>query len=281
MGAKRGNSKGGLGVAIIDNSAVAGVDDLSYVEAQYGRDSGFRVGVGYQFANCWDVTWNYTYFYTDGATAFLATPANSVVDLPNFNVWGIGGELGTSGAYAFRSTLVSHVNDLEFGRWIRIDDSASLRLFGGFRWAIIDQTLLQAYTGALDGGGLDNTAASLRTANMDGYGFRLGTEGRMNLPSGFSLFGKTSASVLAGHFDYSRSEIHVAGAAIGPPVITVQLANDSTTEVVPVLEGAVGAAWTYNQIELSLGYEVNAWFNSAYGEDLLLDGLFVRAAFTR
>mgnify|MGYP001144396734 CR=1 FL=1 len=276
MGAKRG----GMDVAVIAGNPAPNVFTQNVLEAQYGRDSGFRVGLGYQFANCWDVTWNYTYFWTDGATAVSTVPGDGNTVEPT-QLLSLEDPVGM-GNFAFRSTFRSHVSDLDFGRWIRLDDSASIRLFGGFRYAIIDQSLEQLYAGVPVGQGVFQSGSSLTTQNMDAYGIRLGIEGRMNLPSGFSLFGRTAASVLAGHFDLSTAEAVVQNQAGAAPVVAVVTGNDSITQAVPVLEAAVGVAWTYNHIEVSGGYEVNAWYNMAYDQnDLLLDGFFVRAAFTR
>lgn len=279
MGAKRD----GLDVATVGDFWAANAN-VSTVEAQLGRDSGFRIGVGYQFANCWDATWNYTYFYTDGATLLTATAADPV---STTQVMGAGNALlETAGDFAFASSLKYQVNDLEFGRWINLDDSAAIRLFGGFRWAIIDQQLAQAWTGVAGGWGAGGTGASLGTVNMDGYGLRLGSEGRLNLPSGISLFGKGSASVLSGHFQYNVAEVNVDGGG----AVTTLVATEATTQAVPVLEAAMGVAWTRNQLEVSLGYELSAWFNMGnrytlggppVSNNLLMDGLFVRAAFTR
>lgn len=35
--------------------------------ADYDRDNGLRVGLGYRFDSLWDVSWNYTYFQTSAA----------------------------------------------------------------------------------------------------------------------------------------------------------------------------------------------------------------------
>ena len=277
MGAKRD----GLDVALVGTPVLGGAGALSTVEAQLGRDSGFRIGLGYQFANCWDATWNYTYFYTDGATLLTASVADPVTPT---QIMGVGPGTSTYGDFAFASTLKYQVNDLEFGRWIRLDDSAAIRLFGGFRWAIIDQQLAQTWTDAGSWGAV-NTGASLGTINMDGYGLRLGSEGRLNLPSGISVFGKGAASVLSGHFQYAVSEVNVDGFATTSTLVS----TEATTQAVPVLEAALGVAWTRNNLEVSLGYELSAWFNMGnrytpvgpVSNDLLLDGLFVRAAYTR
>jgi len=285
MGAKRD----GLDVARIGNLNLANADSR-LVEAQLGRDSGFRVGAGYQFATCWDATWTYTYFYTEGATA-LSAAAASPVSLTQSPLFGLvyGGNR-PAGDFAFASNLIYHVNDFEVGRWIELDESASIRLFGGFRWAIIDQRLGQAWANVVAPG--VGVGASLGNINMDGYGLRLGSEGRWTLPAGFSVFGKGAASVLAGHFDYNLAEVNTIGAGVRTLV-----ARDSTTQVVPVFEAAVGVAWTYGNLEASAGYELNAWLNMAnryeirdpaIGYDvsnatsnLLMDGFFVRLAFTR
>jgi Legionella pneumophila major outer membrane protein precursor len=286
-------------VAIVGPTIAAADLHPRILEAQYGRDSGLRVGVGYQFADCWDATWNYTYFFTNGAAATEAT-ADNPVRLTQSALFSLAMPLpATGGDFAFGSSLNFQLHDLEFGRWINLDKSVALRLFGGFRWAMIDQKLAQSWHDALNefpnGDVFSSTGASLGVIDMEGFGIRLGSEARWKLPAGFSLFGKGSASVLAGHFHYAVDAIDTQIRAIVdfPPqqTTTALTYRGSTTQAVPVLEAAVGAAWTYYQLEVSAGYELSAWFNMAnryaftggapVSNDLLLDGLFLRVAFTR
>jgi hypothetical protein len=276
--------------------AVVGLTDgeiaLGVAELGFGRDGGLRIGLGYQFASGWDVSWNYTYFSTDASLALQPTADNPII-LSQSMLNGF--QQFTEGDFTFAARLNYHVNDLEFGRWINIDESTAFRLFGGFRWAIIDQRISSRFGDAGDDDfwqqGETYSGTGEQTINMDGYGLRLGSEGRWNVGRGFSLFGKGSASVLAGHFNYRFTETgteYVNGVVVDTNTL---VARDTQTQLVPVLEVAAGVNWAYKQLELSAGYELAGWFNmatriggagvSVSSNDLLLDGFFLRGAYTR
>ena len=61
--------------------------------------------------------------------------------------------------------------------------------------------------------------------------------------------------------------------------------SEDYTQAVPVLEVALGAAWSRGPFEISGGYELNSWFNMAEvgrsSYDLVFDGLFLRLAIAR
>ncbi len=258
-------------------------NSLAVHEIGYGRESGFRLGIGWKLPNCWDLSWNYSYFSTDGALGLETPVGGTIVQTQDLGFFGLAPPAGSQFDYAAR--LNYNVNDLEFGRRIDFDPSTSMRLFAGFRWAMIDQRLTAEYRPAA---GAAVAETGTQTIDLDAYGIRLGTEGRWILGRGFSVFGQGSASVLSGHFDY-RTVDAVAG---GP---TAEI-RDSATQVVPVLDAAAGVAWRYSNFEVAVGYELASWFNmggryTALGlggvaapppdQTLLLDGFFLRAALTR
>ncbi len=278
-----GAHREGMDVYRIADSA-AGFLTTRVGEVGLGRDNGLRTGFGYRFSTKWDVSWNYTYYATDGGLELdvAALPATALVNLQQGSI-GPTYAGGTNGTFLFRSQMNYHVNDLEFGRWLNLDSSAAFRIFGGFRWAILDQQLSQQWS-PNDGATLPGSMRG--TINMDGYGIRLGSEGRWIAGAGLSAFGRGSVSILSGHFNYNTDEDWPDGGLPGPDGASFQ---DSTTQAVPVLEAALGLSWKYKNIELSGGYELGCWFNMAnryeggvpVSNDLLLDGLFFRLAYAR
>jgi hypothetical protein len=244
---------------------------LSVKSLGYDRDSGFRTGLGYQLETCWDVTWNYTYFHTDATGAADAgdrqgvlNSTRSFVDTTFESVWA-------------EAELEYDVHDIEVGRRFAINGTTAMRLFGGFRWAMIDQDLRIAHTYRdifqnSVAGRIDNPV------NMDGYGIRLGAEGQWTSGCGVRLFGRGAASVLVGDFHTRQLEMdEVEGAVID--------FREDYKQAVPVLDVAVGAAWARGPFEISGGYELSSWFNMAEvgrsSYDLVFDGFFVRLAFVR
>lgn len=174
-----------------------------------------------------------------------------------------------------RTSFKYDVNDLEIGRRFILGDCANVRLFGGFRWAIIHQ---QAYFSGLEGTETQRAFNLTKRSRADAYGLRMGGEGRWQLGgSGISVFGRGAGSVLAGIFDTETSW-------------TIQNArfvySQEATRALPVLEAAAGVAWSRNNLDISGGYEMATWFNLASitpgnvaHNNLLLDGFFVRLAY--
>jgi hypothetical protein len=286
-----GAHRQGMDIAILSDSPVAGTNVLRQSDIGFGRDGGVRVGLGYQFEGGWEASWNYAYFSTDGRLLVDAAAHDSVTPTQLFNPFATLGI--DNGVLTADARLNYNVNDLEVGRWFAVNETASLRLFGGFRWAIIDQRLNQAYE--FDVNGADVAGSSVAKINMSGYGLRLGSEGRWGIGRGFSLFGKGAVSVLSGHFSHSSYETWTRTGVADPAVIDLR---ENTTQIVPVLEAAAGVNWTWNQVEITAGYELAGWLNMANryninspvgngfaaapsSNDLLLDGLFLRLAYTR
>lgn len=225
------------------------------------RENGFRTGIGYRFESGWEVSWNYTTFFTRGQGEITTTEYPDIMIIPEPD---LGNQ--TTNTVQAAGSLNYNVHDLEVSRWLPLDENLTLRLFGGFRWAKIEhdfQVLAAGFS-------YDNPLT------MDGYGIRLGLESQWLPFGGFKIFGRGAGSVLAGNFhsrtvgiDYSYSAFD---AYLDYP--------SSFTQAVPVLETALGASWQYGPWELSGGYELNTWFNvDKDSNSLLLEGFFLRLAF--
>ena len=256
-------------------STVTGqVESLSYE-----RDDGVRTGLGYRFPSCWDVTWNYTYFHTTAAGSATAPPEGALRTTRAHPVWGAYAAVAEASA-----SLDYDINDIEVGRRFYIDDTAEVRLFGGFRWAIIDQRFTALYDGVgYVNGVIDNPM------KMDGYGIRVGAKARWNRGC-WSLFGRGAGSVLVGRFDTRLLQTDDQSG-------TVVDVSDNFTQAAPGLEAAAGLAWRRECLEISGGYEMTAWLNMAerfnfhdyrdwgnFGNssnDLILEGFFVRLSIDR
>jgi hypothetical protein len=251
----------------------------------YDRANGVRLGLGYRTTTGWEVAGVYTYFHTNDAET--TAPANGVIptrihpgDAPS----------GVAATAAANSSLDMDVMDFEVGRWFHPNACTDVRIFGGARWAIIDQDFNVTYDGDKGFGAYDNQMVST-PSKMDGYGLRIGGEGHWKVGRGVSLFGKTAISVLAAQFDNRYLEQD------GTTGLLTDV-RDTVHQAVPVLEVAMGVAYERENVEFAAGYELANWFNMAdrvgYTNDglatgvsgndttdLLLHGIFVRLAFIR
>jgi hypothetical protein len=196
------------------------------------RNNGFRLGLGYQFPSCWDVVWTYTYFAANDSESLVA-PVGGVLRTPRGHPrWGKLAD--TADAFA---SFKYDVNDIEFGRWFQLTDTAALRLFGGFRWLIVNEDFTVHYNGQdYLNGVVDNPMT------MDAYGIHIGGEGRWNLPRGFSIFARGASSVLVGNFHtrLRQTDDGTAWLGVGPVLVDV---SRNFTQAVPGLDTALGLAW--------------------------------------
>lgn len=161
-------------------------------------------------------------------------------------------------------------------------------LFGGVRWAELDQEFLVRYDGDMfdDGRFSDST-------RMSGAGLRMGTEMNWWWNSSWGVFGSMSGSLLYGRF---QTHLLEAERACTPPCRdTIVDVYDAYGQPVPVLDAAVGIAWNYRCLQVRGGYEMVSWFNfadrsmfpdethegaySPKSTDVLLDGFFIRLTY--
>lgn len=270
----------GTDFAIETNTQAEAIGSGSVHNLDMDRNSGVRMNLGYRTLSGWELGLGYTYFQTDG-TAFVAAPAGG-------NLWAtrshpaIWEEAGTADAFADFSY---NVFDLEARYPLVQDCPVTMQIFGGLRWADIDQTFQVAYDGD------DFTNALYRNAtSMTGFGLRLGAESHWRLNSSWSLFGNAAGSILYGRFSTHLLETDQAG---GNTIVDVR---DDYGQAVPVIDAAVGVAWNRGPVQIRGGYEMANWFNLAdrsmfpderhegayapQANDVLLDGLFVRFSYT-
>ena len=244
------------------------------------RNSGVRTNVGYRTRSGLEWGIGYTYFQTDGAASAVA-PADG-------NMWATRShpaeneEALTADASA---NFGYNVFDLEARYPLVHGCPVTMQVFGGLRWADIDQTFQVAYNGDDFDDGLYRNATS-----MTGFGLRLGAESQWHLNSSWSMFGSAAGSILYGRFQTHLLETNFAG------VDTIVDVRDDYGQAVPVIEGAMGVAWNRGPVQIRGGYEMANWFNLAdrsmfpdewhegvyapQSTDVLLDGLFVRFSYT-
>ena len=236
----------------------------------YDRDNGLRVGLGYRFDSGWDVTWNFTYFRTSAAGAVDQAANPGLVLIATRSYFDLAMD-----SVAAQAELDYQVHDIEAGRRFAMSESADVRLFGGFRWATIDQTENQQYTYQdLQGGPITGTIDG--RSELDAYGIRLGAQTQWTTRWGLGLFGRLAGSVLVGSVNTQQREFDDSQG-------TILNFTDESYRAVPVIDSAVGAAWTLGAWQVAGGYEMTTWFNLAEIErsscDLILDGFSLRLAY--
>jgi hypothetical protein len=147
--------------------------------------------------------------------------------------------------------------DLEAGYTLQPSDRFDIRLFSGLRIADTEQKFNVKYDGA------DFTNGEFRfKRNFSGIGPRLGAEARVNLGSGFSVFGRASGSLLIGNSKLKLRETNDSGNEV-----VASVSDRNQQQSIPVAEAALGMNWTQAigkqaAFNLGLGYEYQHWFNA-------------------
>jgi hypothetical protein len=234
----------------------SGIPQGNIASLQWDTESGVRAGGGYRLpGDGWEIGAYYTYFHSNASQSATA-PAGGVL----FTTLTHPGSVEEAATATADSGLNYQLLDVEVGRTFPIGESCSVRLFGGGRFAWINQSLNAVYNG-IDA----NIAVVSSPIDFDGAGLRLGGEGRWNVGWGFSLFARGSGSLLVGDFRTSLVETNDNGATTNVNV------TDNFEKMVPVLEVGIGIGWQYRNFQASAAYEMANWFGMVDSPDFADD----------
>jgi hypothetical protein len=223
---------------------------------EWDMRSGLRLGAVYRVpGDGWEIGSTYTYFHST-ANAALGKPDGGTL----FATLTHPGSIEEVDSAAASSSLNYNVLDAEIGRRFSLGESFCLRLFGGARFAWIDQKVSAYY----DGG--DAMGASVITPiDFDGGGLRCGGELQWKLGRGFGFFMRGSQSLLVGEFKTRLVETNNFGATTNVNV------SEEYDQMVPVTELAAGFAWEGKNLRVGVGYELSNWFNFVDTPDFVDD----------
>jgi hypothetical protein len=262
----------------LSNDAALG----SIESVRWETRSGFRYGAGWLLPDeKWQVGISYTYFYSAGNRNETAPPGGQL-----FATLTRAGSVDDVAAASAFTSLNYNVIDLDATRIFYSSDSCRLQVFGGGRFAWIDQKLDATYSGG-SSGPFNTTVTS--PVFFNGGGLSLGGEGVWQVWHNVGLYGRGRFSLLSGRFRNFLTET-TANGAVG--VVNVQETN---YQIVPVAELGAGVTWQGEHWRLSVGYELANWFSmvnspdftsptnigklSRRTSDLTLEGLAVQLGF--
>ena len=153
-------------------------------------------------------------------------------------------------------------------------------LFGGLRYANIDQKLRTNFVSTIDGA-ITTSTGKLKEEFL-GIGPLFGVEGDYPIRCGFSLYGNVAIGVLYGRFHVRSKHTRVFDTGINIDHLSKHLQAYQ-----PVVDVGVGVRWetcfcNCRRLALQLGLEHHRYFNHnqfcSYG-DLSLDGLSLAIGF--
>jgi hypothetical protein len=212
--------------------------------------AGFRVGFTYAFDDCSSVSLNYTRFQSS-STDVVGTTAPLVLRSQVFHPGSANAGSDFLDAFA-NSDVRFDLVDVDYRSVWVADDLWAVNYLVGARYA----GLKQDFSGSYSGTGTTDTLVS--NIDFEGGGVRLGLDGmRFARNSGFLVYGKTSASFVAGELRgrYTQSS------DVDPIIV------DTTWRagrVLSILEMELGAGWQSRDghWRFTCGYTMASWGNA-------------------
>lgn len=230
---------------------------------EFNRATGLRASLGYQFVRGWQLAFIYSYLRPHGEEITSRVISDDV-----------------TGRFQRSVDLDYDVFDLQALRPFDLSPDLSLSVFGGIRWASLNQQSLSR-SESLTAGVLTSFDQTVTAADTDATGIRVGGTANWECCGGVSLFGSAAGSVLVQNSNRTLAR----SSSVSP---TNPLDSDSSTDGLPILETAAGVAWVCGRFSIKAGYELATWFNvtevgfvPATGlqnqtQNLTFDGAFIR-----
>lgn len=237
--------------AIVDSGqALAVSGDLARV--RYEDPTALRVGLTYRpEKTAWEVAATHMFFNTGGQQSAVRPTQGFLYSTLTHPVQ--NDSANTADASARMNYAAT---DAELAYRFKIGQSLGVRVFGGLRFATVNQVMNVAYDGR------DFNQATARIENrLSGFGPRMGAQADLRLGKDFSLFGRGAGMILVGNRTTSYEETDNNRADL-----VARISQDKYQTFVPGLEFALGVSWQPKisqqaTLNLSAGYEYQHLFN--------------------
>ena len=259
--------------------------------AQYNGErwqAGFRLGFGYQFDHDeWDMQLNWAHLFNKNSNKEIKGTILSSLTNPAYTLQGLPLLTPTTMVMASQANstwnIKTDILDLEIGKEYAPMNSGAMastmftvRPHFGLRYAKLTQNLKATYlhsVAPVAPATTPETVTDVVTNSQDfkGIGIRGGVDAEYGFGSGFLVYGKLAASLLAGKFEVTAAEDVLANPGIGTAPATF-LGNKTATKantksLKAVTDIDLGIGWEkmfadgkYN-LRLNLGWEQHIFFN--------------------
>jgi Legionella pneumophila major outer membrane protein precursor len=164
--------------------------------------------------------------------------------------------------------------DLVFGQKLDVGQRIRLHPFVGLRYAHIDVKNTANYT-ELDANGNSAgvTTSGTQEGTFSGIGPRFGSDAQINLGQGFSIRGRLGLSALMGSSDPTLSYVTTDTTTNPTTVAPYSINQDSSTRVVPEMDGRLGLNYTYDfnsnmALGVEAGWQAVNYFNAVAQESI-------------
>jgi hypothetical protein len=218
--------------------------------------NGYRVGGGFELPGeePWLVGVTYSYFHSRDDRRLVNPPGGGFLFATSTRGGGIDDVTLARGS----SNIDYDVLDVEAIRVIPFSSHTNLRLFGGGRFAWIDQKFLAIYNGGSVGANFTNVSSPVE---FRGAGLTFGSEVGWKIYRGLGLYARGRGSLLSGEFTRSLTERD------GSFPVAIVNVHETVNQIVPVLDLGVGLAWEGEHVFFRVGYEMSNWFNMVNSPD--------------
>lgn len=245
-----------LGYAVIEIDNATATDDTENHDMEYNFAPGLRVGIGWQDNN-WDIGAYYSGLWASGDdSAATAVPADDLRPTLGDSTFSVQpSALFDSGSIT--GDLKVQVMDLEAGYGFAPTSSSGLRIYGGLRYAELDQQLHAVYLNA-------TTRLDTRLdTNFSGAGPRIGMNASVKTGlSNLHVIGNFAGSFLIGTVDAVRDEVQdVSG------TLSTSRGNTDELRMIPVIEAELGVAYKVKltakrRLNIAAGYRIEDWIGA-------------------
>lgn len=222
----------------------------------FNWDPGFRLGIGYDFQNEWDIQLYWTNLYSKASKNFFLEQTSDHTFVLNW-----GSNLSDFDFTKAHWSLNLNVIDVELGHEFCITPCFKLRPFVGLRAACIDQKYnITSYD---DGVFIESTRLKHK---YNGAGLRGGLNSEWTLGwCGFSLYGEAAASILYGR--HKSSYFDFVEVTADTEVDFLSDFKDNYYGCVAIGDAALGLRWkeyfycNTMAVTLQVGYETHFFWN--------------------
>jgi hypothetical protein len=249
---------------------LAGADYTdNFQDVNQGYHWWFGADITYAFpGNGRDVTLAYEGLHGDDTNNIAESPAESA----NNTLYPVAFSLyyATAGidfnTAKGESKTTYDAGDLIFGQKLDVGERIRLHPFVGLRYAYIDVKNIGTYLGSDNGVGTPNNIMVQDTweSTFSGIGPRLGSDAQVKLSQGFSVRARLGLSALIGSSSPKYEDRFTDTDNTPSSTNIYPTTHDSTTRVVPEIDGRLGLNYTYNfNSKVALGVEAG-WQATEY-----------------
>jgi hypothetical protein len=244
-----------VGVAHAQQQFVPGIPFGQIASTDFDYEPGVRIGGDLAVSPHSSIAASYTYFESDASSSIGPPTVNgvtgsvgSLVQAPNLGI------LGATSNVTARSEFDFQLADLEYRTRLRQGERYWINGGVGLRYGQLEQSFEQTGVFAVVGE-IDTNS----TVDFNGGGVKLALDGGRNIGSrGFSIYGRTSLSPLAGSYRSTYSMFNDDLDA------TLVQANWKEDRITTLLDYEFGLAWVgpRGRWRFSAGYTQAFWFNA-------------------